>query len=348
MAETDFVPIYGQADPGLRPSLVARQGMAGYRAPGFIGRALAGAQPNAAPQVGATSSGDGAAALRGLYAARASDDLGVGNAEGAIQGGQQPTREAQSFNDWAASSALGLLGLTGPAGFGAVMNTADRMGRERNLNGPVGWGDVRSAINPFSAGNSTIGRAAGAAYDSVFGGGGRDTGAFQGPNYDGSTLDQSYQGPNPDGSVVSGASQGPNADGSTVDMGPQQGPTESGATVDAGGAGAGSNSDPGPSPGDPTGGQGPEHLRTGGPVGKPGSKPMPRPIVAHTGEFVHRPEAVNKYGPSAMHAINSMRAPAAAVKKATGTAGGPPAKGKAPPPKKGGGMDALAKLKASR
>ncbi len=357
MAETDFVPIYGQSDPSLRPAYVARQSGAGYRAPGFIGRGLVGAQPQSAPQQGATSSGDAMAAMRGLYAARAEDGGpgGYGEGQGALSGGQQGTRQAQSFNDLLASAALGALGLSGPGGFGAVMNTADRMGRDRNINGPVEWGDVLNALNPLSAGNSAIGRPLSAAYRSVVGAGpeisldgGFDpvTGMAHGERAMGinrSVTSEPLAPPSGEGSgavpgfdPVTGMAPGERDLG--IDRSVQS------SEIGAVGGGAG---DPGPSSqGDPTGGQGPEHLRMGGPVGKPGSKPVPRPIVAHTGEFVQRPEAVNKYGPSAMAALNSLRAPAAAVKKVTVTKA-PPSRGKGNE-KKGGASDALARMKARR
>ena len=365
MAETDFVPLYGGSDQTLRPSLIPRQGGAGYRTPGFIGRGLAGAQPQTAPQTGATSSSDGMAALRGLYAARSSEDLGVGNAEGAIQSGQQPTREAQSFNDLMASMALGGLSFTGPLGFGAVMNTADQMGRERNLNGPVTFSDVRAAMDPFSSRNSTIGRALGAARQSVFGGGEQGV-----PGFDpvtGMALGERALGI--DRSVTSeplapvGGGAGTNGGVPGFDPNTGMAPGERDLGIDrsvtsealgpqGGGAGTSNSAGdmPGATPGDPTGGMGPDHLRNGGPVGKPGSKPMPRPIVAHTGEYVQRPEAVNKYGPSAMAALNSLRAPASAVKAATSSKKPTPPAKKAPPSsaKKGGAMDALARMKAGR
>jgi len=366
MAETDFIPMYAQTDPSLRPSLVSRQSGAGWRAPGFIGQYLSGAQPQAAPQAGATSSGDGTAALRGLYAARSNEDYGVGNSQGAVSGGQQPTREAQSFTDLLASAAMGGLALTGPGGFGAYMNAQDR---RANQTDPVTMREFGQAVNPFGTGNSTFSRALGAAYDALRGGAnnggvpGFDPVTGMAPGEKSLGIDRSVTSEPLD--PIGGANNGgvPGFD-SVTGMAPGEQSLGIDRSVQSselgpvgGGAGAGTNSDPGPSTqGDPTGGMGPEHLRTGGFVGQPGSKPVPRPIVAHTGEAVMRPEAVNKYGPSAMQAINSMKAPAPAVQAATRGAP-PPAKKGAPPPAKkgappakkgGGGMDALAKLKASR
>jgi len=355
MAETDFVPIYGQSDPSLRPAYVARQSGAGYRAPGFIGRGLAGAQPQSAPQQGATSSGDAMAAMRGLYAARAEDDgLGVGNAEGGIRGGQQSTREAQSFQDLLASAAMGALALSGPGGFGAVMNTADRMGYDRNVNGPVTWGDVRSAMSPFSSGNNTISRSMAAAYNAVTGSGpdlsrpgGFDpvTGVAPGERDLGinrSVTSEPLAPPSGEGGSGGGSGFDP-----VTGMAPGErdlGIDRSVQSSEIGSAGGGASANDSSAP-QGSSGQGYE-WRQGGPIGKPGAPPKPVTIKAHTGEFVQRPEAVNKYGPSAMAALNSLRAPAAAVKRAAVTKA-PPSRGKAPE-KKGGAGDALARIKARR
>jgi hypothetical protein len=356
MAETDFIPIYGQSDPSLRPAYVARQSGAGYRAPGFIGRGLAGAQPQAAPQQGATSSGDAMAAMRGLYAARAEDGgFGPDNRDGGTRGGQQPTREAQSFQDLLASGALGLIGLSGPGGFASVMNTADRMGYDRNVNGPVTWGDVGAAMNPFG-GNSVIGRAANAAYRSVTGSGpdmtragGFDpvTGVAHGERAMG--IDRSVTSEPlapPSGAGEGGASGGVPGFDPVTGMAPGEqslGIDRSVQSSELSEVGGGTAvNDSGALQGG--GGQGFE-WRKGGPIGKPGAQPRPVTIKAHTGEFVQRPEAVNKYGPSAMAALNSLRAPAAAVKKAATKA--PPSRGKGHE-KNGRASDALARMKVRR
>lgn len=346
MAETDYAPIYGNADPALRPSLVSRQSGAGWRAPGFIGRSLAGAQPQTAPSQGAQSSGDAMAAMRGLYASRAGDDFTGDNSAGVVGGGQQPTRETQSFSDLMASAAMGALALSGPVGMGAYMMGQDRL---PNQSGPVSWDSVKSAMNPFSTGNSVIGRGLSAAYNSVIGSGpaevpsgfDRQTGMAPGERSLG--IDRSVTS-EPLAPLGTGGEAAPI--GGSFDPTTGMAPGERDLGIDR----SVQSSEIGPIGGDAPAPQGPEQLRTGGFVGKPGSKPVPQIIAAHTGEAVMRPEAVNKYGPSAMSAINAMRAPVAAVKAATKAAPpakkSPPSKGKMPEKKGGTAMDALARMKA--
>ena len=340
MAETDFVPIYA-GEQSFRPAYNSRQGNAGFRAPGFIGSGTSSAQPQTAPVQGAQTSADATAALRGLYPARADESgMGVGERSGGISAGQQPTREADSLVDLGVSIAKGLGMISGPFGLASGLYEASQRDNRKGY----------TADDLF--GNGLIGRALG----SVFGSRNPSNPSAGGtePGFDPTTgMAPGERSLGIDRSVTSEPLAPPEGMGQTGtpgfdpvtgmapgerDLGIDRSVTSEGIGDPVGGGYQGG------SQGDPTGGQGPEHLRQGGPVGRPGSKPMPRPIVAHTGEFVHRPEAVNKYGPSAMNAINALKADPAGIKKATKS---PPSKGKMLR-KDGSARDALASLKAKR
>lgn len=339
MAETDFVPIYA-GEQSFRPAYNSRQGNAGFRAPGFIGSGTSSAQPQTAPVQGAQTSADATAALRGLYPARADEaGLGSGEGQGRLGSGQQPTREADSLVDLGMSIAKGLGMMSGPIGFARGMYDASQRDNTKGY----------TAKDLF--GEGMIGRA----LSSVFGSSNPSNPSAGGtePGFDPTTgMAAGERSLGIDRSVTSEPLAPPEGMGQTGtpgfdpitgmapgerDLGIDRSVTSEGIGDPVGGYQGGSQ-------GDPTGGQGPEHLRQGGPVGRPGSKPMPRPIVAHTGEFVHRPEAVNKYGPSAMNAINALKADPAGIKKATKS---PPSKGKMLR-KDGSARDALASLKAKR
>lgn len=335
MAETDFMPIYPDA-PAYRPAYNSRQFGAGFRAPGFVGSATSSAQPQTAPTQGAQTSADATAALRGLYPARADESgMGIGERSGGINAGQQPTREANSLVDLGVSIAKGLGMMSGPFGLASGLYEASQR------QGQPGY----TAKDLF--GEGLVGRALAAAFgqNPTSSGGGATDGV---DGFDPTTgMAPGERALGIDRSVTSEPLAPPSGAGEVGGTAGSFDPTTGMATGEMGSREV--TSEPlgpaGPSSqGDPTGGMGPEHLRYGGPVGAPGSKPQPRPVIAHTGEFMQRPEAVNKYGPSAMSAINSLKADPALIKKATKS---PPSKGKMMR-KDGSARDALAGLKANR
>lgn len=342
MAETDFMPIYPDA-AAYRPAYNSRQFGAGFRAPGFVGSATSSAQPQTAPTQGAQTSADATAALRGLYPARADENgMGIGERSGGISAGQQPTREADSLVDLGVSIAKGLSMMSGPFGLASGLHGASQRDNRQGY----------SAKDLF--GDGLVGRALAAAFGSAPTQGAGATAGVEG--FDPSTgMAPGERALDIDRSVTSEPLAPPAGAGEVSTFGGGQfDPTTGMAagerdlnvdrSVTSESIGTSGGGYQGGSQGDPTGGQGPEHLRNGGPVGRPGSKPVPRPIVAHTGEFVQRPEAVNKYGPSAMSAINALKADPAGIKKATKS---PPSNGKMMR-KDGSARDALAGLKAKR
>ena len=345
MAETDFMPIYPDA-PSYRPAYNSRQFGAGFRAPGFVGSATSSAQPQAAPTQGAQTSADATAALRGLYPARADESgMGIGERSGGINAGQQETRQADSLVDLGVSIAKGLGMMQGPIGLASGLYEASQRQGQPGYTAKDLFGDglVGRALAAAFGSSPTQGAGATAGVE------GFDPATGMAPGERSLDIDRSVTSeplaPPSGAGEVGGTAGGfdPTTGMAPGEMGSREVTSEPlGPPGAEGGAGAGA---PGPSSqGDPTGGMGPEHLRYGGPVGKPGSKPQPRPIVAHTGEFVQRPEAVKKYGPSAMSAINSLKADPALIKKATKS---PPSKGKMMR-KDGSARDALAGLKAKR
>jgi hypothetical protein len=108
---------------------------------------------------------------------------------------------------------------------------------------------------------------------------------------------------------------GPGGPGESSAAAPANGTGESSA--DSGGGpgapgtgGPGGPGDAGPGDAGPGAGEGSgSSYRVGGLVPGPGGAPQPVPITAHTGEFVIRPEAVQKYGEAFLEAINQGIAP---------------------------------------
>jgi len=342
MAETDFVPIYA-GEQSFRPAYNSRQGNAGFRAPGFIGFGTSSAQPQSAPVQGAQTSADATAALRGLYPARADESgIGIGERSGGINAGQQPTREADSLVDLGVSIAKGLGMMSGVTGLAGGLYSASQRDNTRGYTSKDLFGEGligRALASVFGSGAPTAATGTEPGFDPT-------TGTAPGERslgIDRSVTSEPLAPPSGAGEVGSfGGGQFDPVTGMSAgerDLGIDRSVTSEGIGDTVGGpqASGGSNA---PSGSD---GRGFE-WRNGGPVGKPGSTPMPVRGTVHTGEFVQRPEAVNKYGPSAMAAINALKADPAGIKKATKS---PPSKGKMLR-KDGPARDALASLKAKR
>lgn len=327
MAETDFVPIYA-GEQSYRPAYNSRQGNAGFRAPGFIGGGGSSAQPQTPPVQGAQSSADATAALRGLYPARADEaGLGSGEGRGAIGSGQQPTREADSLVDLGVSIAKGLGMLSGAGGLASGLYGASQRDNTKGYTAKDLFGDGmvgRALASVFGSGNSAPETAQDFDRTTGMAPGERSLGIDRSVTSE--PLGVNGSGPGVSIDLDTGMSRG--------ELGSRDVTSESLGPPDGGYQG---NSQAGPQTESPD-------FRVGGPIGKPGSKPMPININAHTGEFVHRPEAVKKYGPSAMSAINALKADPAGIKKATKS---PPSKGKMLR-KDGSARDAMASLKAKR
>lgn len=325
MAENDFTPLYAN-EQSYRPAYDSRTFGAGFRAPGFIGMGTSSAQPQTAPVQGAQTSADATAALRGLYPARADESgMGIGERSGAINAGQQPTREADSLVDLGVSIAKGLGMISGPVGFGRGMYEASQR------TGQPGY----TAKDLF--GDNIVGRALAAAFGPAASPTNSLTGVprdLTGPGVTGEAPPPTSLTPPSDAPATGETGLAPGTGVAGQDYSPVsdfgRGDATSGGQTDARGAEREVMS----------GGV----YRRGGPIGRPGAPPKPVTIKAHTGEFVQRPEAVNKYGASAMSAINALKADPAGIKRAAKSA---PARAKANR-KEGSARDALSKIKARR
>lgn len=291
-----------------------------YRSVGFMSPDLQATAPTTGgAQV---QGGDGTpAALRSIDAIRAGG--GVGEGMGAIGSGQQPTREAQDFGDFANSAARGLGAVMGPFGLASYMADQAML--------PDQTGRVSGAgLNPFNGGLAALARSAfgGAAptggeiaakpgeFDMTGEAAARERGF--GADYRPGAVTSDPIAPPTDTGQIGGFDPTTGMAPGERDMGIDRSVTSEalGPVGTEGGAGAG-----GPSGASGSGAASPDangdHAwRMGGPVGRPGSAPMPVQGTVHTGEFVQRPEAVNKYGPGVMAALNSLKANPAAVKKA--------------------------------
>jgi hypothetical protein len=176
--------------------------------------------------------------------------------------------QANSFGDFARSA------LTGPAtAFGSLVGQAAinaMTGRPDRPIERIGLMDLGRNVA------ETLG---------IGGGRGVDTGAFQGPNIDGSTVDRAFQGPNVDGSVYGGSVSGEMGGDRGTDVGVDPNPDSNPNDRFARGGSVTVNRLRGPNPPGPDDGR----------------------AFLDIGEYVIRKSAADHYGKGLLDALNERK-----------------------------------------